>query len=48
LSCRLHTLGEEHPVLASAALGAGDEVVDLIDEGTQKGLVLRLKIMREG
>jgi len=34
--------------LTSAALGAGDEVVDLIDEGAQKGLVFWLEVVREG
>ena len=34
--------------MTSAALGAGDEVVDLIDEGAQKGLVLWLEVVREG
>lgn len=33
--------------MTSAALGAGDEVVDLIDEGAQKGLVLWLEVVRE-
>ena len=48
LPCRLHALGEEHAILAGAALGAGDEVVDLIDEGAQKRLVLRCKAVTEG
>lgn len=33
--------------MAGAALGAGDEVVDLVDEGTQEWLVLGLEVVSQ-
>ena len=43
LPCRLHALGKKHAILAGTALGAGDEVIDLLNEGSKKGLLLDRK-----
>jgi hypothetical protein len=47
LSCRLHALGEKHPILAGATLGAGNEIVDLINESAEERLVFGLEAMGE-
>jgi hypothetical protein len=47
LPCRLHALGQKHAILAGAALGARDEIVDLVDERPQKRLMLRSEGMTE-
>ncbi len=43
LPCRLHALGKKHAILAGTALGARDEVIDLFDESSKKGLLFDRK-----
>jgi hypothetical protein len=43
LPCRLHALRKKHAILAGTALGARDEVIDLLNEGSKKGLLFDRK-----